>query len=188
MINYLQRRSRTGCALAARALAYLPVPFLIFAAPSVLAAAAPVAPGPAGGGYEPLIMLALFGAIFYFMIWRPSAKQRKEREALLANLDKGVEVITAGGLAGTVVRLEGDFVMIRVADGVEFRFSKSAVTATLPKGTLKQLDAEARGSGNGNAKGGKRRKGEKVDKRADEESGNEDSDGEAAGPDDSREG
>lgn len=118
---------------------------------TALAAAAPAA---GGGGFFPpeIIMLALFVAIFYFMIWRPSAKQRKEREELLSSLEKGVEVITAGGLTGTLVRVEADFVMIRVANGIEFRFSKSSVTATLPKGTLKHLEGESKSGG----KGGKR--------------------------------
>lgn len=115
-------------------------------------AAAAGAP-PQGSFLEPLFLLLLFVAFFYFMIWRPSAKQRKEREQLMAGLDKGDEVVTAGGVSGTLTRVEGDFVLIRVADNLELRFSKTAVTATLPKGTLKQLEAEARrGSGKGSGK------------------------------------
>lgn len=112
-------------------------------------------PGPSIPFIEPLLLVG-FVAIFYFMIWRPSAKQRKDRDQLISGLDKGDEIVTAGGLTGTVVRVESDFVLCRVSEGIQLRFSKSYVTATLPKGTLKQLDTDARqgGGGRNSAKGG----------------------------------
>jgi preprotein translocase subunit YajC len=60
--------------------------------------------------------------------------------ALMAALTKGDEVVTSGGLVGRVTKVEDDFVKLEVAKDVEFRVQKSAVGATLPKGTLKTLD------------------------------------------------
>jgi preprotein translocase subunit YajC len=97
--------------------------------------------GPAAGpGYMDLVLLVGFVAIFYFLLWRPQSKRRKEHQALMAALSKGDEIVTAGGLVGRVTKVEDDFVKLEVAKDVEFRVQKSAVGATLPKGTLKSLD------------------------------------------------
>jgi preprotein translocase subunit YajC len=96
--------------------------------------------GAAGPGYMDLVLLVGFIAIFYFLLWRPQSKRRKEHMALMAALSKGDEVVTAGGLVGRVTKVEDDFVKLEVAKDVEFRVQKSAIGATLPKGTLKTLD------------------------------------------------
>lgn len=96
---------------------------------------------PAGdAGLINLLFLAGFVLIFYFLLWRPQAKRRKEHQALMAGLTKGDEVVTVGGLVGQVNKVEDDFVRIQVANNVELRVQKSAVGATLPKGTIKSLD------------------------------------------------
>lgn len=88
-----------------------------------------------------LLFLGGFVLIFYFLLWRPQAKRRKEHQALMAGLSKGDEVVTAGGIVGTVNKVEDDFIKVQVAGNVELRIQKSAVGATLPKGTIKTLDA-----------------------------------------------
>ena len=95
------------------------------------------APGP---GYMDLVLLVGFIAIFYFLLWRPQSKRRKEQQALMAGLAKGDEVVTAGGIVGRVVKDEDDFIKLQVSNNVDLRIQKSAVGATLPKGTLKSLD------------------------------------------------
>jgi preprotein translocase subunit YajC len=95
---------------------------------------------PADAGLINLLFLGGFVLIFYFLLWRPQSKRRKERQALMAGLDKGDEVVTAGGIVGQVNKVEDDFVKIQVADNMELRVQKSAIGATLPKGTLKSLD------------------------------------------------
>ena len=87
-----------------------------------------------------ILLLVGFVAIFYFLLWRPQAKRRKEHQALMTSLAKGDEVVTAGGILGQVTNVEDDFVMVRVARNLELRVQKSAVSSTLPKGTLKALD------------------------------------------------
>ena len=93
-----------------------------------------------GFGYMDMLLIGGFVAIFYFLLWRPQSRRRKEHQSLMAGLSKGDEVITSGGVAGQVTRVDDDFVKVRVANNVELRVQKSAVGATLPKGTLKALD------------------------------------------------
>ena len=96
---------------------------------------------PGDAGLINLLFLGGFVLIFYFLLWRPQAKRRKEHQALMAGLSKGDEVVTAGGIVGTVNKVEDDFIKVQVAGNVELRIQKSAVGATLPKGTIKNLDA-----------------------------------------------
>ena len=93
-----------------------------------------------GFGGMDILLLVGFVAIFYFLLWRPQAKRRKEHQALMASISKGDEVVTAGGILGLVTKVEDDVILVRVAGNVELRLQKSAVGSTLPKGTLKALD------------------------------------------------
>jgi preprotein translocase subunit YajC len=95
---------------------------------------------PPDAGLINLLFLGGFVLIFYFLLWRPQSKRRKEHQALMSGLAKGDEVVTAGGIVGLVNKVEDDFVKLQVADNMELRVQKSAVGATLPKGTLKSLD------------------------------------------------
>ncbi|MBC3481283.1 preprotein translocase subunit YajC [Pseudomonas sp. SWRI77] len=109
-----------------------------FLIPAAYAEAAAPAAGPAGTGFE-WIFLVGFLVIFYLMIWRPQAKRAKEQKNLLGNLQKGDEVVTNGGIAGKIVKVTDDFVVLEVSDTVELKFQKGAIAATLPKGTLKAI-------------------------------------------------
>lgn len=86
-----------------------------------------------------LVMLVGFVVIFYFLLWRPQAKRQKEARALIDNLQKGDEVVFAGGLLGRIVKLEGDFAVVALSDTMEVKVQKASVVASLPKGTLKSL-------------------------------------------------
>tara|TARA_B100000700_G_C14949376_1_gene810881 strand:- start:651 stop:989 length:339 start_codon:yes stop_codon:yes gene_type:complete len=96
---------------------------------------------PAGGGYEMLIMLAIFGLVFYFLIYRPQAKRVKEHKSLMSALAKGDEVLTQGGMVGKITKVseDKDFVLISLNDQTEVTVQKSAISAVLPKGTMKSL-------------------------------------------------
>ena len=109
-----------------------------FFIPAAYADAAAPAAGPAGTGFE-WIFLVGFLVIFYLMIWSPQAKRAKEQKNLLGNLQKGDEVVTNGGIAGKIVKVSDDFVVLEVSDTVELKFQKGAIAATLPKGTLKAI-------------------------------------------------
>ncbi len=110
-----------------------PFEFLI---PSAYAqAAAPAAGG--GLGMSGLLFPIVLIAVMYFLMIRPQMKRAKEHRAMLEKLAKGDEVITNGGIAGTVTEIGDNFVTVEVADNVRVRVQKAAVGNVLPKGTLK---------------------------------------------------
>ena len=81
----------------------------------------------------PIILIA----VMYFLMIRPQMKRAKEHRGMLDKLSKGDEVITSGGIAGTVTDIGDNFVTVEVADNVRVRVQKAAVGNVLPKGTLK---------------------------------------------------
>jgi len=95
---------------------------------------------PAGDPMITWLFMGGFILIFYFLLIRPQNKRRKEHQQLMSGLNKGDEVVTAGGVVGVINKVEDDFVKVEVGDGVELRFQKTAIGATLPKGTLKGLE------------------------------------------------
>ncbi|HJS33932.1 preprotein translocase subunit YajC [Pseudoxanthomonas sp. PXM03] len=98
---------------------------------------AQAAPAPQGmGGFGLLMPIALI-AVMYFLMIRPQMKRAKEHRSMLDKLSKGDEVITSGGIAGTVTDIGDNFVTLEVADNVRVRVQKAAVGNVLPKGTLK---------------------------------------------------
>ncbi|MDM1284896.1 preprotein translocase subunit YajC [Acinetobacter indicus] len=86
-----------------------------------------------------LLMIAVFIAIFYFLIWRPQSKRAKEHRALIDSLGVGSEVVFAGGLMGKITKLEGDFAMVELNRGVEVKIQRASVISVLPEGTLNNL-------------------------------------------------
>jgi preprotein translocase subunit YajC len=96
---------------------------------------------PAAAGPDMLIMLAIFGLIFYFMIYRPQAKRVKEHKNLVSSLAKGDEVLTAGGLIGKITKVsdDNDFIKIEIAEGTEIMIQKGSINSVLPKGTIKSV-------------------------------------------------
>lgn len=83
-----------------------------------------------------LLMIAVFVAIFYFLIWRPQAKRAKEHRSLVESLGLGSEVVFAGGLMGKITKIEGDFVVVELSRGVEVNVQRASVISVLPEGTL----------------------------------------------------
>ncbi len=86
-----------------------------------------------------LLMIAVFVAIFYFLIWRPQAKRAKEHRTLVESLGVGSEVVFAGGLMGRITKLEGDFAVIELSRGNEVKIQRASVISVLPEGTLNNL-------------------------------------------------
>ena len=100
-------------------------------------AAAQAAPAQQGSPMSLVVMMVLFFAVFYFMAIRPQMKRAKEHRALLSGLSKGDEVLTNGGVAGRVEELGESFVSVEIAAGVTVKIQKNAISAVLPKGSLK---------------------------------------------------
>jgi len=76
------------------------------------------------GQFLPLIFLF---AIFYFLIIRPQQKQQKEHAAMLSALTKGDKIVTAGGLLAEVVKVEEDFIKIKLNDTSIVKLDKAFV-------------------------------------------------------------
>ncbi|MEI7186480.1 preprotein translocase subunit YajC [Dickeya dianthicola] len=104
-------------------------------------AVAATAGAPAQGSpYSLVIMLAVFGLIFYFMILRPQQKRAKEHKKLMDSISKGDEVLTNGGLVGRVTKVaDNGFITIALNDTNEVVIKRDYVTSVLPKGTIKAL-------------------------------------------------
>jgi preprotein translocase subunit YajC len=73
----------------------------------------------------PLILIFI---IFYFLLIRPQQKKQKEHEQMLKALDKNDEVVTTGGIHGTIVNIKEQTVMLRIDDNVKIELQKNAVS------------------------------------------------------------
>ena len=89
------------------------------------------------GGFGMLVFPVILIAIMYFLMIRPQMKRQKEHKAMLDKLNRGDEVITSGGVAGTITDIGDNFVTVEIADNVRVRVQKGAIGNVLPKGTLK---------------------------------------------------
>jgi preprotein translocase subunit YajC len=85
-----------------------------------------------------LPMIAIF-VVFYFLLIRPQQKKAKEAKAMLEALQKGDEVVTAGGMLGRIAKLTDQYVTVEVAPNTEVTVQRQAVAQLLPKGTIKNL-------------------------------------------------
>ena len=105
----------------------------ILVSPAAAQAAGAAQPNP----LMSLLPLIILFVVFWFLLLRPQMKRAKEHKSMLDKLAKGDEVITSGGIAGTVTDIGDNFVTVEVADNVRLRVQKGAVGNVLPKGTLK---------------------------------------------------
>ena len=99
------------------------------------AAAAPAAAGEPNPMYSFGFLILLF-VVFYFLLIRPQQKRAKEQRKMISELAKGDEVIAAD-ILGRVENVGEHFLTVEVADNVQIRVQKGAVSNVLPKGTLK---------------------------------------------------
>jgi len=84
-----------------------------------------------------LLPLILIFVIFYFLLLRPQIKRSKEHRTMVAALAKGDEVVTSGGVLGKITSVDESFVGLDVANGLEIKVQRSAVSSLMPKGTMK---------------------------------------------------
>ena len=96
------------------------------------------APG-VGGGFESLLLIVMMFGVLYFLMIRPQMKRTKEHKLMIDALQKGDEVIAAGGVLGRVTRLSEGYVTLEIANDVEIQVQRPAVQLVLPKGTLKNI-------------------------------------------------
>ncbi|MBF6992159.1 MULTISPECIES: preprotein translocase subunit YajC [Cupriavidus] len=95
--------------------------------------------GGAAGGLMSFLPIILMFAVLWFIMIRPQMKRQKEAKAMLEALAKNDEVVTAGGILGRVTKVTDQYVSLEISEGTEITVQKNAVTAVLPKGSLKAL-------------------------------------------------
>ena len=100
-------------------------------------AMAQAAGGPAGPGMGDLLFFVAIIVLFYFMLIRPQMKRQKEHKNMVAEMAKGDEVITNGGLLGKITKVGEDFLTLSIADNIEVKVQRQQVAAVVPKGTIK---------------------------------------------------
>jgi len=91
----------------------------------------------ATGGLMSFLPLIVIFAVFYFMLIRPQMKRSKEHRQLVAQLAKGDEVISNGGLLGRITDVSETFVTLELTDNVQVKLQRQAVASVMPKGTIK---------------------------------------------------
>lgn len=80
-----------------------------------------------------LITIALIIAVFYFLLIRPQKKAQDDHKKMLAALKKNDEVITAGGIHGTIANVKDHTVTLKVDDNVKIEVSKSSISSVKRK-------------------------------------------------------
>lgn len=88
----------------------------------------------------PMFFLLAMVAVYIFWMWRQQSRKTKGYQQFIESLNKGDEVVTTGGIAGKIARIEGDYVTLCIAKQTEVMVQKPAIASLLPKGTIKALD------------------------------------------------
>lgn len=76
------------------------------------------------GILPPLLMMMV---IFYFLLIRPQQKKQKEKDETLKALKEGDNVVTTGGIYGSISKIKGDTVVLKIAENVKIKIERSAV-------------------------------------------------------------
>lgn len=84
--------------------------------------------GAAGNPLMNLMPVILIFVVFYFLLIRPQKKAQDEHKKMVAGLKKNDEVITAGGIHGTIMNVKDNTVTLKVDDNVKVEVQKSSVT------------------------------------------------------------
>jgi preprotein translocase subunit YajC len=107
------------------------------------AQAAPAAQAGGDGMWTSMLFMVVIFVVFYFLLIRPQAKRQKEHKSMVEGLNKGDEVLTAGGIVGKITELSDQYMTLQVSSigdkPVEISVQRGAVQTLLPKGTMKSL-------------------------------------------------
>jgi preprotein translocase subunit YajC len=102
-----------------------------------------------GGGASPMLanpifMFAAMAAVFYFVLWRPQAKERKRLAEYVSSLKKGDEVVTNSGIIGVVWLVEDRVVTLDVGGGTRMRVVKNQIAGQWKAVETQPAKAEAK--------------------------------------------
>jgi preprotein translocase subunit YajC len=84
-----------------------------------------------GGGLGSFLPLILMFVVFYFLLIWPQQKKAKAHRAVLANLKKGDEVVTSGGLYGTITGITDTVVTLEITEKVRIKVSRSSIAGVM---------------------------------------------------------
>lgn len=85
--------------------------------------------------WQTLIIIGIFFVFFYFILWRPEQKRRKNLEKQRSSMKVG-DRVTAMGIIGTVAQIQDNSVILKMVDGSKIEFIKGAVTEVHPAGVV----------------------------------------------------
>ncbi|MEU5567016.1 MULTISPECIES: preprotein translocase subunit YajC [Micromonospora] len=88
------------------------------------------------GSLMPILMIVLLFGVMYFMMIRPQQRRRKEAQSMQSGLSAGDEVVTIGGLYGTVTGVDDETVLLEVAPGVQTRYARPAIARVVTRAEL----------------------------------------------------
>jgi preprotein translocase subunit YajC len=90
-------------------------------------------------GFIGLLPIVLMFVLLYFLMIRPQMKRAKEQKLMIEALQKGDEVVTAGGVVGRITRISDAYIGLEIAPNTEISVQKAAVQVLLPKGSIKSI-------------------------------------------------
>jgi preprotein translocase subunit YajC len=105
--------------------------------PFLAQATAPASPAASSPAFTFLPIIFIFGAMYFLMI-APQRKKQKQHDALLKSLKSGDEIVTTGGIFGTITNVKEDRFVVRVSDTTKIEIGKSFVQSV-----VKKADGEA---------------------------------------------
>ena len=90
--------------------------------------------------FDPTLFL-LFGfmILIYFLMIRPENKRRKTHQEMLASIEVGEEIVTAGGILGKVSKISDQYLELSISEDTKIKVQKTSISDVLPKGTLKSI-------------------------------------------------
>ena len=97
---------------------------------------AQAAGGGAPGGFDlvSLLPLILIFVVFWFLMIRPQQKKMKQHREMIAAIRRGDRVMTAGGIIGTVTKVQGDSeLQVEIAEGVRVKVARATISEVLAK-------------------------------------------------------
>ena len=95
--------------------------------------------GGQGGGIESMLLIVVMFVVLYFMMIRPQMKRAKEHKTMIEALQKGDEVVAAGGILGRISKINENYVTLEIANNIEIQVQRPAIQVILPKGTIKNI-------------------------------------------------
>jgi preprotein translocase subunit YajC len=81
-----------------------------------------------GNVFYQLIPLIFLFAVFYFLLIRPQKKQQKQHQMMISNLKKNDQVVTSGGIHGTIVAVKDKTFALRIDEGTKIQIDKNAIS------------------------------------------------------------